>query len=107
VGQSSGICSLFGNRGVTLRIEKIGRKKVWEEAADQIQALIVEGYWEQGERLPGEVELASQFGISRSALREAIRQLSSMGLIEVKHGEGNYVSYPSLETLLPPLCPCC
>jgi GntR family transcriptional repressor for pyruvate dehydrogenase complex len=105
VGQSSGICSLFGNRGVTLRIEKIRRKKVWEEAADQIQALIVEGYWEQGERLPGEVELASQFGISRSALREAIRQLSSMGLIEVKHGEGNYVSYPSLETLLPSFVP--
>ena len=88
-----------------MKIEKINRKKVWEEVADKIQALIVDGYWEQGERLPGELELASQFGISRSTLREALRQLSSIGLIEIRHGEGNYVSYPSLEKLLPPFVP--
>ncbi len=91
--------------GGKLRIERIHRKKVWEEAADKLQALIVEGYWKQGERLPGEVELANQFGISRSTLREALRQLASIGLIEVRHGEGNYVSYPSLENLLPPFMP--
>ena len=50
--------------GGKLRIERIHRKKVWEEAADRLQALIIEGYWKQGERLPGEVELANHPGLA-------------------------------------------
>lgn len=85
------------------RIERIERKKVWEEVAEKLQEAILTGHWKVGDRLPSEVELANAFGVSRSSLREALRQLGSMGLIEMRQGEGNYVSSPNLEELLSPL----
>lgn len=86
-------------------INKIRRKKVWEEVAEELQRLIVSGHWEKGERLPSEVELAKEFGVSRSALREALRSLSSRGLVQSRHGEGNFVWYPEPEDYLHPLMP--
>ena len=73
-------------------INKIRRKKVWEEVAEELQRLIVSGHWEKGERLPSEVELAKEFGVSRSALREALRSLSSRGLVQIRHGKTRLVS---------------
>ena len=59
---------------IVLAINKIQRAKAWEQVASQLQELIVTGYWKKGERLPGEIELAKQFGVSRSTLREALRR---------------------------------
>ena len=58
------------------------------------------GYWKR-ERLPGEIELAKQFGVSRSTLREALRALSSNGLVQIRHGEGSFV-HPEVEEYLNP-----
>jgi GntR family transcriptional repressor for pyruvate dehydrogenase complex len=88
-----------------LAIDKISRKKAWQEVADQLQRLIASGYWTKGERLPGEIELAKEFGVSRSTLREALRHLSSKGLVQVRHGEGNFVWYPEVGDYLNPLMP--
>jgi len=86
-----------------MTIKQIRRKKVWEEVAEELQRLIASGHWEKGEKLPSEVELAKEFGVSRSALREALRSLSSMGLVQIRHGEGNFVWYPEAEDYLNPL----
>ncbi|TCL61783.1 GntR family transcriptional regulator [Hydrogenispora ethanolica] len=86
-------------------IKSIARKKVWEEVSDRIKSMIIKGYWKPGDKLPAEVELAHQFGISRPTLREAIRHLSLMGLIDVRHGEGNFVSLPQAESFMRPLLP--
>lgn len=88
-----------------MAINKIQRKKVWEEVAEELQRLIIDGHWAKGERLPSEVDLAKEFGVSRSALREALRSLSSMGLVQIRHGEGNFVWYPEAEDYLNPLMP--
>ena len=88
-----------------MAIQKIDRKKIWEEVADKMQALIISGFWQKGERLPGEVQLAKEFGVSRSTLREAIRQLSSKGLVQVRHGEGTFVWYPEADEFMSPLLP--
>ncbi len=88
-----------------MTIQRIERKKIWQEVADKIQSLIISGYWKKGDRLPGEIQLAKEFGVSRSTLREAIRQLSSMGLVQVRHGEGTFVWYPDVEEFLNPLMP--
>ena len=88
-----------------MAINKIRRKKVWEEVAEELQRLIVDGHWQKGEQLPSEIELAKEFGVSRSALREALRSLSSMGLVQIRHGEGNFVWYPEAEDFLNPLMP--
>jgi GntR family transcriptional repressor for pyruvate dehydrogenase complex len=90
---------------IVLAINKIQRAKAWEQVASQLQELIVTGYWKKGERLPGEIELAKQFGVSRSTLREALRALSSNGLVQIRHGEGSFVWYPEVEEYLNPLMP--
>jgi DNA-binding FadR family transcriptional regulator len=65
--------------------------------ADQIRAAIVGGRLQEGERLPPERELAEQFGVSRVTVRDALRALEAMGLIEVRVGArgGAFVTVPT------------
>ncbi|MFJ6506202.1 FadR family transcriptional regulator [Streptomyces sp. NBC_01281] len=65
---------------------------VTQRAIEQIKALIREGRLEPGQRLPTERDLASQLGISRSSMREAIRALTVLGVLEARHGSGIYVT---------------
>ncbi|WP_131740461.1 FadR/GntR family transcriptional regulator [Actinomadura roseirufa] len=59
---------------------------------DQIQAQVNGGSWRVGDRIPAELDLAAQLGVSRPAVREAIRALSHVGVLEVRRGDGTYVS---------------
>src|SRR5437868_15156919 len=65
--------------------------------ADQIRQAIVTGQLKEGERLPPERELAEQFGVSRVTVRDALRALEAMGLIEVRVGArgGAFITVPS------------
>lgn len=62
------------------------RKRAFEEVALNIKEAIFEGVWEKGDRLPAENELASQFGVSRHTIREALRTLELSGLIAIRTG---------------------
>ncbi|MCD2246915.1 FadR family transcriptional regulator [Listeria marthii] len=72
-------------------VEKIERKSLAEQVYDQIKAEITSGTWEIGERIPKEADLMAEFGISRNTLREAIRALAHIGLLETKQGDGTFV----------------
>ncbi|MFF8882705.1 FadR/GntR family transcriptional regulator [Streptomyces flaveolus] len=65
---------------------------VTARAIERIKAMIAEGLLEPGQRLPTERELAAQSGISRSSMREAIRALTALGVLEARHGSGIYVT---------------
>jgi len=91
--------------GDEMDINRISRPQVWQQVASQLQTLIVSGHWEKGEKMPGEIELAKQFGVSRPTLREALRALSSNGLVKIKHGEGTFAWYPEVDEYLNPLMP--
>src|SRR5258708_8074011 len=81
------------------RAGKVRRpRSVTEEAIDKIRELIVSGSWGRGDRLPKESELAAQLGLSRNSLREAVRALSQLRVLEVRQGDGTYVT--SLEPAL-------
>ena len=69
-----------------------------EEAIDKIKDMIVRGELRPGERLPREAELAERLGLSRNSLREAVRALSLVRVLDVRHGAGTYVT--SLEPAL-------
>jgi GntR family transcriptional regulator, transcriptional repressor for pyruvate dehydrogenase complex len=62
------------------------------QAADAIKALIVSGELKPGDTLPPERELATMLGISRPTLREAIRVLSALNVVEPRHGGGTYIT---------------
>lgn len=78
-------------------------RRLFQDIADQIVALIREGIFPPGSRLPGERELAERFGVSRVTIREAEIALQAIGKIRIKTGAGVYVSetQPGDEERLP------
>jgi GntR family transcriptional regulator, transcriptional repressor for pyruvate dehydrogenase complex len=82
-----------------------GRRRgagVTDEAIDRIRELIASGQWGAGTRLPREADLAKQLGLSRNSLREAVRALSLARVLEVRQGDGTYVSSLEPGELLEP-----
>jgi GntR family transcriptional repressor for pyruvate dehydrogenase complex len=75
---------------------------VTDEAIERIRELIVSGKWGPGTRLPREADLAKQLGLSRNSLREAVRALSLARVLEVRQGDGTYVSSLEADELLEP-----
>jgi GntR family transcriptional repressor for pyruvate dehydrogenase complex len=63
-----------------------------DNIADQIVQLISKGNLRPGDRLPPERELCKQFGVGRSSLREAVRCLAIVGLLDVRVGDGTFVA---------------
>jgi GntR family transcriptional regulator, transcriptional repressor for pyruvate dehydrogenase complex len=68
------------------------RTSVSLEAAEAIKALIVSGELGSGDALPPERNLATMLGISRPSVREALRVLTAMNVVEPRHGGGTYVT---------------
>jgi GntR family transcriptional repressor for pyruvate dehydrogenase complex len=66
-------------------------KPVPELILDEITRLITEGILKPGDRLPSESELAERFGVGRSSLREAMRALQLLGIVEVIQGKGTFL----------------
>ncbi len=84
-------------------LQAIRRTKVYEQVAKQIERLITEGLLKPGDKLPPERELAETFQVSRSSLRDAIRTLELVGLVEPRQGEGTIVRDLSADSLVNPL----
>lgn len=81
----------------------ISNKKVYKEVIEQIQKNIIDGDLKKGDRLPSERELSELMNISRTSIREALRVLESMGVVESIHGEGNFICSNTEKSLLQPL----
>ncbi|GIF73471.1 FadR/GntR family transcriptional regulator [Asanoa siamensis] len=69
-----------------------------DEAIDKIKGMIMSGELGPGARLPKEADLAERLGLSRNSLREAVRALSMIRVLDVRQGDGTYVT--SLEPTL-------
>src|SRR2546430_8105791 len=84
-------------------LEPVRKTRIYEEVASQIQRLITDGRLRPGDHLPPERELAERFGVSRTSVRDAIRVLELMGLLEPRQGEGTVVRDLSPDSLVSPL----
>lgn len=71
--------------------KQLKKRSLYEDIANQILRLITEGKYGMGDRLPGEREMADLLGVNRSTLREALRVLEFMRVIEKRVGEGIFV----------------
>jgi GntR family transcriptional regulator, transcriptional repressor for pyruvate dehydrogenase complex len=65
---------------------------ITDEAIEKIKQMIISGELRPGDRLPKEVELAAALGLSRNSLREAVRALSLVRILDVRQGDGTYVT---------------
>ena len=70
----------------------VNRARVAVEVAEAVRDVILAGSLQPGDALPPERDLAEQFGVNRSSVREAIHRLEAWGLIEVRHGAGSRVT---------------
>ncbi|MDX2974479.1 FCD domain-containing protein [Kribbella solani] len=69
-------------------------------AIEKIKAMILDGRLKPGDKLPREADLAEQLGISRSPLREAVSVLSMLRILDVRRGDGTYVTSLTPDLLL-------
>lgn len=74
-----------------MKVEVIKKVTATEQIMEQIAQSIISGELAAGEKLPNERLLAEQFGVARGRIREALRALSLIGLINIKAGEGSFV----------------
>lgn len=72
--------------------EQIRPERLYEQIVEQIEASILTGDLSAGDRFPSERELAEQFGVSRTAVREAMKVLRQKGLAESQPGRGTFVT---------------
>src|SRR5437764_15085885 len=74
-------------------------RKAYEQVYDQLRELIMRGELVRGQRLPGEAELAREFGVSRGTVREALRLLAAQDLIRTAKGAGggSFVTLPTAD----------
>ena len=83
--------------------KQIKVRHISEEVFDQIKLAIIEGKLKPGDKLPTERELMSQLGVSRLPIREALKLLANIGLIETRQGGGSYVRSLLADSVKDPL----
>jgi GntR family transcriptional repressor for pyruvate dehydrogenase complex len=66
--------------------------RLYEQIVQQIEESITNGALKEGDQLPAERELAQQFGVSRTAVREAVKALREKGLVEAYPGRGTFIT---------------
>lgn len=88
---------------VELSIKPIKKRKLSEKIIAELRNLIESGQIAPGSKLPGERTLAEMLQVSRPSLREALRALSYLGIIENRHGEGTYLTNISSQAPIEPL----
>lgn len=72
-------------------MKQIARSSVVDAVVDQLRQRIHNGTWPIGMKIPTEVKLIEMLGVSRPSLREAVRSLVQLGLLETRQGDGTYV----------------
>ena len=77
-------------------------QKLYEEIAERMLSQIQNGVLRPGDRLKPERALAEEYGVSRTAIREALRSLEMMGCVESRVGEGTFIKAPSLSNIVDP-----
>jgi GntR family transcriptional repressor for pyruvate dehydrogenase complex len=86
-----------------MSIAPIKSTRIYQEIVRQVKGMIAEGRLKSGDQLPPERDLAEKFVVSRTSVREALRALESLGLVEIRPGEGTFVREVSVESLIEPL----
>lgn len=72
-------------------MQQIRRRSLVDTVVEQMRHEITEGRWAVGKKIPSEAELTDALGVSRPSVREGVRSLVQLGLLETRQGDGTYV----------------
>src|ERR1700722_20051939 len=90
----------FAPRAEDKAVYKLVRtSRLYEQIVQQIEESIMQGTLKPGDQLPAERELAQQFGVSRTAVREAVKTLREKGLLEAYSGRGTFITDGTSENI--------
>lgn len=85
------------------KLEQLTRSRLYERVAAILLKRIIKGEIPVGDKLPTERNLALSFDVNRSTIREALKKLESLEVIEIRHGDGvyvkDYLDSPSLDLI--------
>ena len=81
----------------------IKKTRIPETIADRVRQLILDRTFRPGQPLPSERVLARRFGVSRGSIRDALRMLETVGLLEARHGQGTFPRELSVDRLVTPI----
>ena len=81
-------------------LRPVMRKTLSQTILCEIITAIKMGLWKPGERMPSENELADSFSVSRNSVREAIKTLNNMNILESRPGQGTYLSKDAIRYIL-------
>ena len=81
-------------------MKKTSKKEASLVLQDKIKSLIIKQNLKSGDLMPTENELIEQLGVSRSSLREAIKSLEALHILDICHGVGTFVSESSLVPMI-------
>lgn len=84
-------------------LSPVKNQKIYEIVMEQIKDIVKKGELNSGDKLPSERDLCEKLEVSRTSVREALKALQMLGLIESKHGGGNYIKENFEDSLLEPL----
>lgn len=83
-----------------MRVEPVGTETRVDRVFEQLRSQILSGAIAAGTQLPNERELAEAFGVNRASVREALKRLEFLELVEVRHGQGTFVQQLSESSAL-------
>src|SRR5512143_596110 len=93
------ITSYHHTRNRVIMYQAIQSERLYEQIVQQIEKRFLSGDLKVGDRLPPERELAEQFGVSRTAVREAGKALRQRGLVEIQPGRGTFITNGASEAV--------
>src|SRR5215217_9289048 len=72
--------------------ERVVKQSLSDRLARQIRGSIQSGDYRRGDRLPPIMEMAKRFAVGQPTIREALKKLEAMGVVEIRHGSGVFVT---------------
>ena len=84
-------------------LSPVKNPKIYELVMEQIKDIVKKGKLKNGDKLPSERDLCEKLEVSRTSVREALKALQVLGLIDSKHGEGNFIKENFEDSLFEPL----
>ena len=74
-----------------MTITQIEKTSIAEVVYEHMLAMVADGSWQEGTKIPSENELKDMFGVSRNTVRQAIQKMNALGILEARQGMGTFV----------------
>ncbi len=84
-------------------LKKIDRSSVVQRVIDRLTKAMLSGELKPGDKIPTEMELSEQLGVARNSIREAIKILVYIGVLEIRRAEGTFICNGFSESLIDPM----